>query len=261
MTTRYTDHRRGRRRPVQSAAADRHDGDVQAACPRPTGRSLEALAERFHSAPELLQRLNPGARFEANEDDRGAERGRRWCSRSSGSSSIPRPSVARSGVPNAARSRPIAAASSTTPDIMARPDVVVSVSKAASRRDREGRQRTRGVLCPGDDRQRTRSAADRRMEGQRRRSSTRHSATTRSCSGMPIASHTKAVIPAGPEQSGRRRLDRPVEGALRHPRHARAVGDRPGRVARLRAADQLGRAESGRLRKTRHARGVHGVMG
>ena len=28
---------------------------------------LETLAERFHAAPELLQRLNPGARFEANE--------------------------------------------------------------------------------------------------------------------------------------------------------------------------------------------------
>ena len=35
--------------------------------------------------------------------------------------------------------------------------------------------------------------------------------------------HAKARIPAGPEQPGRHGLDRPVEGALRHPRHARAV--------------------------------------
>src|SRR4029453_5696580 len=28
---------------------------------------LEMLAERFHASPKLLQRLNPGARFEAGE--------------------------------------------------------------------------------------------------------------------------------------------------------------------------------------------------
>jgi lipoprotein-anchoring transpeptidase ErfK/SrfK len=32
------------------------------------GSVLEALAERFHAAPALLQRLNPGARFEADQE-------------------------------------------------------------------------------------------------------------------------------------------------------------------------------------------------
>ena len=49
------------------------------------------------------------------------------------------------------------------------------------RRRRHGRD-----LRAGHHRQRARPAADRRLEGQRRRTSTRRSATTRSCSGTPI---------------------------------------------------------------------------
>ena len=51
----------------------------------------------------------------------------------------------------------------------------------------------------------------------------------------------KATIKAGTEQPGRRRLDRAEPRALRSPRHAGAGQHRPHRVARLRAADQLGR--------------------
>ena len=46
---------------------------------------------------------------------------------------------------------------------------------------------------------------------------------------------------ARPEQPGRRRVDRSHQGALRHPRHARAVAHRLYRIARLHPPDQLGR--------------------
>jgi hypothetical protein len=55
----------------------------------------------------------------------------------------------------------------------------------------------------------------------------------------------KAKVAAGPEQSGRRGLDRPVQAALRHPRHAGAEDDRQDRIARLHSPDQLERRGSG----------------
>src|SRR5262249_57141893 len=60
----------------------------------------------------------------------------------------------------------------------------------------------------------------------------------------------------GAQQSGRRRLDRHLAAALRTARHAGAVEDRPDGIARLRATDQLGRAQAGVARPARHARGV-----
>ena len=45
---------------------------------------------------------------------------------------------------------------------------------------------------------------------------------------------------AGAERAGGLDLDRSVRADLRHPRHARAVADRQGQFAWLRAADQLG---------------------
>src|SRR5207244_2283401 len=47
--------------------------------------------------------------------------------------------------------------------------------------------------------------------------------------------------PARPERPGRRGLDRPLEGALRHSRHARAADHRADPEPRLHPADQLGR--------------------
>ena len=56
------------------------------------------------------------------------------------------------------------------------------------------------------------------------------------------ASQGKLTIKAGPEQSGGLHLDRPDQGHLRHPRHARPAHGRQDRQPRLRAPDQLGRA-------------------
>ena len=51
----------------------------------------------------------------------------------------------------------------------------------------------------------------------------------------------RAEAAAGAERPGRRRLARPHQGALRHPRHQRAADHRPHRKPRLPAPDQLGR--------------------
>ena len=58
---------------------------------------------------------------------------------------------------------------------------------------------------------------------------------------------------ARPQQSGRRRVGRPVRKRLRHPRHARTLQGEQGRVARLCSSDQLGCPETRRDRKTRHS--------
>ena len=65
--------------------------------------------------------------------------------------------------------------------------------------------------------------------------------------------------PGRPQQSGRRRLDRPVEAALRHPRHPGAGLDRQDPVARLHSPDQLGRRRAGRLGGRRHRRRAAGL--
>src|SRR5262249_33574616 len=59
---------------------------------------------------------------------------------------------------------------------------------------------------------------------------------------------------AGSEQSGRRRVDRSVEAALRHSWHVRAVPDRAQRIARVHPAHQLGRGPCGRTCDGRDAR-------
>ena len=82
---------------------------------------------------------------------------------------------------------------------------------------------------PRDDGQHPRSAAARPLGDPRASRTTRPSTTIRPCSGMLRPRRPAAHAPARPEQPGRRGLDRPVEGALRHSRHARAADDRPHR--------------------------------
>ena len=89
---------------------------------------LEALGERFHASPALLQALNPEATFAAGEQIEVPNVGARRCRRRRGDR------------------RPV-----------------------RSRRDRPGRRRQGDRALPGDDGQRARSAADRRVEDQRRR--------------------------------------------------------------------------------------------
>ncbi len=67
-----------------------------------------------------------------------------------------------------------------------RPDVVVTVSKANSALTVQDGSGEDHLLRAGDHRQRARSAAARRVEGQRDSDSTRRSTTTPSCSGTPI---------------------------------------------------------------------------
>jgi len=149
---------------------------------------LEALAERFHATPELLQRLNPAAHFEANETivvpnvapmvlpvervkfDPAAERGAKPAAR---------------------------AAAATPPDIMARPDVVVSVSKAASAltvKDASGRIVFYAPVTTG-------SEHDPLPIGEWKVNGTQFNPTFRYNPALfwdADPSHTKAVIPAGP---------------------------------------------------------------
>ena len=114
------------------------------------------------------------------------------------------------------------------------------------------------LLRAGHHRQRARPAADRRVEGQRRPVQPDVPLQPGPVLGRGPVAH-EGEDPAGTEQSGRPRLDRPVQGALRHPRHAGAGDDRPHRVARLRPADQLGRAEARGPGQARHARGLRGI--
>src|SRR3954452_11546462 len=61
------------------------------------------------------------------------------------------------------------------------------------------------------------------------------------------------------EQSRRRGLGRHLASALRAPRHARALENRQDGIARLRQADQLGRAQTVDAGEARDARGVRGM--
>ena len=73
-------------------------------------------------------------------------------------------------------------------------------------------------------------------------------------------SDDKAKIPAGPNNPvGVVWIDL-EQGALRDARHAGAVARRPYRVARLRAADQLGRAAAGGDGRAGHAGALRGVI-
>jgi lipoprotein-anchoring transpeptidase ErfK/SrfK len=67
------------------------------------------------------------------------------------------------------------------------------------------------------------------------------------------------TIAGGPNNpvGARRHLDRPVGGKLRHPRHVRSVPRQQDRLARLRAADQLGRRQAGRVREERSRGELH----
>jgi len=149
---------------------------------------LEALGERFHATPDLLQRLNPAARFEASETivvpnvapmvlpveriklDPAAERGAKPSGRST---------------------------STSPPDVVPRPDVVVSVSKAASAltvKDDTGRVVFYAPVTTG-------SEHDPLPIGEWKVNGTQFNPTFRYNPALfwdADPSHTKAVIPAGP---------------------------------------------------------------
>ena len=167
----------------------------------------EALGEKFHASPKLLQQLNPGKDLgRAGEEIVRAEC-RVCCTR------------------------------------CRRPPKVI-VDKSDSDRSRWSMRRARRLRTflrrPAASTTRCRSAAGKSRASPGIRSST----TTRTCSGTRTRA-SQGEDPARAEQSGRRGMDRPVEGALRHPRHAGAVEDRQDAVAWLHSLDQLGRGGDG----------------
>jgi lipoprotein-anchoring transpeptidase ErfK/SrfK len=92
----------------------------QASLPALGYRSLlEALAERFHSAPALLQRLNPGAAFEAGQE---------IVVPNVDAMTMPPTAVASTGTKPAAQRGQADAGRANA----AKPDVIVTVAKSAS---------------------------------------------------------------------------------------------------------------------------------
>ena len=145
---------------------------------------LEALAERFHATPQLLQRLNPAARFAANEV-------------------IVVPNVGPMVLPvervkfdpNQRGAAP--AARGTTPPAPVKPDVVVTVSKTASAlwvKDSSGRVVFYAPVTTG-------SEHDPLPIGEWKVNGTQFNPTFRYNPALfwdADPAHSKAVIPAGP---------------------------------------------------------------
>ena len=136
-----------------------------------------------------------------------------------------------------------------------KPDVIVRVSRSASSltvTDADGKI---ALLRAGHDRQRARPASNRRMEGQWRTEQPDLQVQPRSLLGREPGPH-EGDGSARAERPCRRRLDRHLKGTLRAARLAGTVADRPDRVARMRSADELGRAARRGARQAGHARGV-----
>ena len=147
------------------------------------GSALEKLAETFHASPTLLKKLNPGASF----DRAGA--------------TIQVPAVKRQPLVGAASVRVDASDASVL--VLGEGGKVLARYPATMGSENDplpvGKWKINGVT----------------------KNPTFNYNPDLFWDADPA--HSKAKIPAGPEQPGRRGLDRPVEGALRHPRHARAV--------------------------------------
>ena len=129
-----------------------------------------------------------------------------------------------------------------------RPRTSLLTSPSRSRRvhvlaRRHRRERSGPLLRAGDDRQRARPAADRRVEGQRRAAESDVPLQSGAVLGLPKP-RTRRQESRRSQQSGWRRLDRHLSTALRTSRHAGAVDGRPDRVAWLRAPHELGCAEA-----------------
>ena len=169
---------------------------------------VEMLGERFHASPALLKKLNPSATFAAGEQ-------------------ITVPNVQ---VVSDAEGKPV-------------PNITVTVSKREFDAHRDRCRRRGADARAGHERQRTRSAADRAVDGHRGRAESDVQLQPRSVLGRgPVA--REGQDSRRPEWAGRRGVDRHQQAALRHSRHARARHGRPHLVARLRAPHELGRAEA-----------------
>ena len=132
---------------------------------------LEAIAEKFHASPALLQSLNPGQTF----TDVGSQ----------------------ITVPNVMPSNPLPGPGGGSPRLRQQPRAPIVVTKKTSTLDGRRCGWQRAVLRAGDDRQPARSAADRPMEGDRRPADPAfHYNPDLFWDAEP--EHSKAKIPAGP---------------------------------------------------------------
>ena len=180
--------------------------------------ALEALGEKFHSKPDLLKRLNPGASFRAGEQ-------------------IQVPAVTR------------------TPPGKAAKVVVDKSDMSVTALDAQGRVLGRYPATMGSEHD---PASARDLEDHGRAAQPHLLLQPRSLLGREGRA-LESEDPGGSEQPGRRRLDRPVEGALRHPRDAGALHHRQDGVPRLHPPDELGRARPRGHGGARHPRDTPGV--
>ena len=160
---------------------------------------LEALGERFHASPALLQALNPKRDVRGGRADRSAER----------------------RTHAACRRRQVDRRQS---------------DRAVTAQDEGGKVIARYPASMGSEHDPL-PVGEWKING--------------SSKGPPFfynpdlfwdadATHSKARIAPGPNNPVGRRVDRPVEGALRDPRHAAAREHRQDPVARLHPPHQLG---------------------
>ena len=177
---------------------------------------LEAIAEKFHASPALLQSLNAGQTFERAGDQ------------------IIVPNVLDTAL--------------SAPESPSRATIIVTKrTSALTVEDQDGRVVFHAPVTTGSKHDPlpigkwkiTGVAAVAGLQLQPRPVLGR----------QPFA--LQGAHPRGTEQSGRCCLDRPQQGALRDPWHARTVDDRSYAVARLRAHDELGRPSSARMGEAR----------
>ena len=216
---------------------------------------LEALAERFHATPALLQALNPGVAFAADVDIQvpnvdpmllPVAPTRRKRHRPS-SASTEAGSGAKPGGTSAGASQP-------GPP---KPDVVVTVGKAAHAltvTTLDGAVVFYAPVTTGSEHDPL-PIGEWKVNGVQR-NPTFHYNPELFWDADPL--HAKATIPAGPNNPvGVVWIDISKDHYGLH--GTPSPDDRPDRVARLRAADELGCAAPRRPGEARHARGVHGV--
>ena len=203
---------------------------------------LEMIAERFHSTPPLLQQLNPGASFAADQEIQVPNVDPMVIPVLT--ETIPPPEGRRGGTPK--------------PPGPPKPDASVTVSQRAAAltvKDATGRVVFYAPVTTG-------SEHDPLPIGEWKVNGVQFSPTFRYNPDLfwdADPAHTKATIPAWPEQSCRSGVGRPLEGALRAPRHAGARNNRAHAVTRVHPPDQLGCAQACGDRQARHTRRVHRI--
>ena len=189
----------------------------------------EALSERFHMDEALLTALNPGADFRKHgaEITVAAVEGKV----EEGRASAEEPKAKRIVIDKGDR----------TLRVLGENDDLIAVYPATIGSDEN-------------------PAPSGRAEGDRRPSQPLLELRSQAEAARPQEpARQKTEDPARPQQPGRTGLDRPQQGAFRHPRLPRAGKDRQDAVERLRAADELGRAGIGGPGEEGHAGAVRGV--